>query len=130
MKKTILTLTALLALSSTFTSCTKDEAAPTPEPTPIPVLKVDIRDTAEGIFTAEYLSNSFNFRFAKDTVGDGMFIFRVSDENYQRSLINVQESEAGFTYRMDGDAITGEFNMEDDIHEWVFDGDTIIFNRD
>jgi len=131
MNKTILTLTALLALSSTFTSCTKEEAAPTPEPTPTPVLKLDIRDTAVGTFTTEFERATLTFRFTKDTVGDGMYILD-SDSNSTMPLayvVDIEESEAGFTYYLDGDNITGEFNIENDTHLWVREGEEILFER-
>jgi len=130
MKRTIKVLSALLILGTAFTSCTKDEAQTTPEPTPIPVLELDIRDSAVGIFTAEFERESITFRFVKDTVGDGMYVLDLDSNMPLADIVDIEESEAGFTYYLDEDNITGEFNIEDDRHEWMREGQEILFNRD
>ena len=128
MTKSIKTLVAVLALAVTFTSCTKDET-----PAPTPIVEIDIRDAAVGIFQAEFDDESVQFEFTKnDSIQDQMMIEEYEDGSAQGggvTVLNIVETENGFDYELDEDDIIGTYDKTTDIHtlkipaegmEWTF----------
>ena len=130
MTKSIKTLVAVLALAVSFTSCTKDET-----PAPTPIVEVDIRDAAEGIFQAEFDNESVQFEFTKnDSIQDQMMIEEYEDGSAQGggvTVLNIVETENGFDYELDEDDIIGTYDKTTDIHtlKIVAEGMEWTFNR-
>ncbi len=128
MTKSIKTLVAVLALAVSFTSCTKDET-----PAPTPIVEIDIRDAAEGIFQAEFDDESVQFEFTKnDSIQDQMVIREYENGSAQgggTTILDIVETENGFDYEVDEDGIIGTYDKTTDIHtlkipaegmEWTF----------
>ena len=130
MKKVLVTL---LTIGVAFTSCTTDE---TPTPAPTPIVEVDIRDAAEGIFQAELDGETIQFKFLKnDSIQDQMILQEVEDGvegDEGADIINIVETENGFNYELDEDEITGTYNKNTDIHTLTIqdiEEFVVVFNR-
>ena len=126
MKKVLVTL---LTIGVAFTSCKTDET-----PAPTPIIKVDIRDAAEGLFKSTLDEESVQFNFSKnDSIQDQMILREVEDgveDDGGVTILNIVETENGFDYELDEDDIVGTYNKTTDIHiltvesenmEWIFE---------
>ena len=128
MKKVLLLFTII---SVAFTSCEKDETLDTP-----PVVEIDIRDAAEGIFQAEWDDGeSIQFKFLKnDSIQNQMILREVEDGvegDEAANILNIVETEIGFKYDVDEDDFTGIYNKTTDTHTLriIETGFTLSFNR-
>lgn len=126
MKKVLVTL---LTIGVAFTSCKTDET-----PAPTPIIKVDIRDAAEGLFKSTLDKESVQFNFSKnDSIQDQMIMVEVEngiEGNEGATILNIVETATGFDYELDEDNIVGTYNKTTDIHiltvesenmEWIFE---------
>ena len=128
MKKVLILFTII---SVAFTSCEKDETLTTP-----PVVEIDIRDAAEGIFQAEWDDGeSIQFKFLKnDSIQNQMILREVEDGvegDEAANILNIVETEIGFKYDVDEDDFTGIYNKTTDTHTLriIETGFTLSFNR-
>ena len=128
MKKVLVLFTII---SVAFTSCEKDETLTTP-----PVVEIDIRDAAEGIFQAEWDDGeSIQFKFLKnDSIQNQMILREVEDGvegDEAANILNIVETEIGFKYDVDEDDFTGIYNKTTDTHTLriIQTGFTLSFNR-
>lgn len=128
MKKVLVLFTII---SVAFTSCEKDETLTTP-----PVVEIDIRDAAEGIFQAEWDDGeSIQFKFLKnDSIQNQMILREVEDGvegDEAANILNIVETEIGFKYDVDEDDFTGIYNKTTDTHTLriIETGFTLSFNR-
>ena len=125
MKKVLILFTII---SVAFTSCTKDETLDTP-----PVVEIDIRDQAVGLFETSWDGEVVQYKFLKnDDVQDQMIMQEVEDgeESTERvGLFNIVEGEYGLDYDVDEDDFTGIYNKTTDTHTLNNDGDIWFFNR-
>ena len=132
MKKVLVTL---LTIGVAFTSCTTDEA-PAPTPTPTPIVEVDIRDAAEGIFQAELDGDTIQWEFLKNDSIQNQMIFQEAEDGFlgdkKVNIVNIVETENGFSYEVDEDVLIGTYNKTADTHIMTIqDNDEfiIVFNR-
>ncbi|MDC0870196.1 hypothetical protein OAP87_02365 [Flavobacteriaceae bacterium] len=128
MKKVLVLFTII---SVAFTSCEKDETLTTP-----PVVEIDIRDAAEGIFQSEWDDGeSIQFKFLKnDSIQNQMILREVEDGvegDEAANILNIVETEIGFKYDVDEDDFTGIYNKTTDTHTLriIETGFTLSFNR-
>jgi len=127
MKKVLILFTII---SVAFTSCTKDETLDTP-----PVVEIDIRDQAVGLFETSWDGEVVQYKFLKnDDVQDQMIMQEVEDgeESTERvGLFNIVEGEYGLDYDVDEDDFTGIYNKTTDTHTLriIETGFTLRFNR-
>ena len=127
MKKVLILFTII---SVAFTSCTKDETLDTP-----PVVEIDIRDQAVGLFETSWDGEVVKYKFLKnDDVQDQMIMQEVEDgeESTERvGLFNIVEGEYGLDYDVDEDDFTGIYNKTTDTHTLriIETGFTLRFNR-
>ena len=127
MKKVLILFTII---SVSFTSCTKDETLDTP-----PVVEIDIRDQAVGLFETSWDGEVVQYKFLKnDDVQDQMIMQEVEDgeESTERvGLFNIVEGEYGLDYDVDEDDFTGIYNKTTDTHTLriIETGFTLRFNR-
>lgn len=109
MKKVLVLFTII---SVAFTSCEKDETLGTP-----PVVEVDIRDVAVGLFETSVEGEKVQFNFLKnDDVQDQMILQSAEDEDETATILNIVETENGFKYDLDEDDFTGIYNKAEDTH--------------
>ncbi len=109
MKKVLVLLTII---SVAFTSCEKDETLDTP-----PVVEVDIRDQAVGLFETSLDGEVVQFNFLKnDNIQDQMILQNVEDEDETVTILNIVETENGFKYDLDEDDFTGTYYKAEDTH--------------
>ena len=124
MKKVLVLFTII---SVAFTSCEKDETLTTP-----PVIEIDIRDVAVGLFETSVEGEKVQFNFLKnDDVQDQMILQSVEDEDEAANILNIVETEIGFKYDVDEDDFTGIYNKTTDTHTLriIETGFTLSFNR-
>ena len=127
MKKVLVLFTII---SVAFTSCEKDETLTTP-----PVVEIDIRDAAEGLFETTSDGEEVQFNFLKnDDVQDQMVVREVEDGiegDIVANFLNIVETENGFKYDVDEDDFTGIYNKTTDTHTLriIETGFTLSFNR-
>ena len=127
MKKVLVLFTII---SVAFTSCEKDETLDTP-----PVVEIDIRDQAVGLFETSWDGEVVQYKFLKnDDVQDQMIMQEVEDgeESTERvGLFNIVEGEYGLDYDVDEDDFTGIYNKTTDTHTLriIETGFTLRFNR-
>ena len=112
MKKVLLLFTII---SVAFTSCEKDETLDTP-----PVVEIDIRDQAVGLFETSIGGEEVQYKFLKnDDIPDQMIMQELEDggESTERvGLLNIVEGEFGLDYDVDEDGFTGIYNKTQDTH--------------
>ena len=124
MKKVLVLFTII---SVAFTSCEKDETLTTP-----PVIEIDIRDVAVGLFETSVEGEKVQFNFLKnDDLQDQMILQSVEDEDEAANILNIVETEIGFKYDVDEDDFTGIYNKTTDTHTLriIETGFTLSFNR-
>ena len=124
MKKVLVLFTII---SVAFTSCEKDETLTTP-----PVVEIDIRDVAVGLFETSVEGEKVQFNFLKnDDVQDQMILQSAEDEDETATILNIVETENGFKYDVDEDDFTGIYNKTTDTHTLriIETGFTLSFNR-
>ena len=109
MKKVLVLFTII---SVAFTSCEKDETLTTP-----PVVEIDIRDQAVGLFETSEGGEEVQFNFLKnDDIQDQMILQNAEDEEETVTLFNIVEGEYGLDYDVDEDGFTGIYNKTTDTH--------------
>ena len=127
MKKVLVLFTII---SVAFTSCEKDETLDIP-----PVVEIDIRDQAVGLFETSWDGEVVQYKFLKnDDIPDQMIMQEVEDgeESTERvGLFNIVEGEYGLDYDVDEDGFTGIYNKTTDTHTLriIETGFTLRFNR-
>ena len=125
MKKVLVLFTII---SVAFTSCEKDETLDIP-----PVVEIDIRDQAVGLFETSEGGEEVQFNFLKnDDVQDQMVVREVEDGiegDIVANFLNIVETEIGFKYDVDEDDFTGIYNKTTDTNTLNNDGDIWFFNR-
>ena len=95
-----------------FTSCSKDETLPSP-----PVVEVDIRDIAVGIFeTSPGNDGSIQYKISKiNGVPSQMLMAEIKGYNNIK-LSNIVEGKYGLDYDVNRDGYTGIYNETQDTH--------------
>ena len=99
-----------------FTSCSKDETLPSP-----PVVEVDIRDLAVGIFETDSENGSIQYKISKSAdVPDQMLMAEIENGEAStvrvRKLSNIVEGKYGLDYDVNRDGYTGIYNETQDTH--------------
>ena len=127
MKKITVTL-ATIAMVAAATSC-KKESRKTSTENPTIITPVDFRDTAEGTFVYGLgTKDEWEVEIVKDSTTDNRMLLLMED-GYGASLLNLVDSSEAIYYDLSEDNMTGFFDLEENSHNLIDGGDTLVFER-